>query len=71
MKGAIEACGIQFRWEFLAARGQAGYKLRVSFAQLQGEREYPIGMSRTRVEREAKRLAEEVCRDGRLAPHQE
>jgi hypothetical protein len=66
MKGAVDAHGIKFRWEFMAARGQAGYKLRVFFSELRGEREYPVGMSRPRVEKEAKRLAEQVCVDTRL-----
>jgi hypothetical protein len=61
MKGTVEAHGMKFQWEYLAASGRAGYWLRVAFADLIGERDYPVGMSRPRAEKEAKRLAEQIC----------
>jgi hypothetical protein len=61
MKGTVEVHGMTFQWEFFAASGRAGYELRVSFADLRCERDYPTGMSPSRVQKEAVRLAEEVC----------
>ena len=58
MKGVVHRHGMVFQWEFnLSPLGQAGYKLRVSFGDLDIHRDYPAALPRTRAEREAVRLA--------------
>jgi hypothetical protein len=65
MRGTVEVHGKQFQWDLLAATGRAGYRLRVSAADVNCECNYPTRMSQPSAEHEAKRLAERMCALGR------
>jgi hypothetical protein len=63
MNGTLDSHGMTFHWEFTGApSSRSGYRLRVSFGELELERDYPVRMSRTRAEKEAARLAQEVLK---------